>query len=261
MKSKEKINQSQFYSLITGEELSWQAIIYDLIKTEQLDPWDINIVFLSEKFLETINELEDGNFFVSSKVLFACSLLLRLKSEILANSYIQELNDILFGKKEIQQTLDIEKIIINESELPILTPKSPIARAKKITLDQLMSALNKAINTENRRIKRTIKTHQAKKIAELILPKSHFIPLKIRIKKIVDIITTYLSNNQQIEFTQLAKEKQEKQASFLPILHLSNEQKIYLYQKKHFDEIYITKEIHPEDLEKMNSELEKETNP
>ena len=73
---------------------------------------------------------------------------------LVKNGYIQELNDALFGKKDSQKTLDIERFIINENELPILVPKSPMARNKKVTLEQLMSALNKAINTENRRIKR-----------------------------------------------------------------------------------------------------------
>lgn len=258
MDSGEKINESHFYNLITGEELSWQAIIYDLIKTEQLDPWDIDIVVLADKYIETINNLEDEDFFISSKVLLACSLLLRLKSEILANSYIQELNDLLFGKKEVQKTLDFEKIIINENELPLLVPKSPMARHKKVTLEQLMGALNKAINTENRRIKRSIKGYQAQKAAELILPKNQFVPLKTRIKNIFNIISTHLNihENKHINFNYLAKEKEEKLASFLPILHLSNEQKIFLHQPIHFEDIFITKKIHPKELEALNTELE-----
>ena len=258
MSESDKINESQFYSLITGDELSWQAIIYDLIKTEQLDPWDIDLGILSEKYLETIAELEEANFFVSSKVLLACSLLLRLKSEILANSYIQDLNDILFGKKEVQRTLDIERFIINENELPLLVPKSPMARHKKVTLDQLMIALNKAINTENRRIKKTIKTHQAQRAADMVLPRSQFVPLKIRIKKIFTIISGHLSlpANQHISFESLAEEKEEKLASFLPILHLSNEQRIFLHQPIHFEDIFITEDIHPEDKDMIKKELE-----
>lgn len=258
MDKKDEISDSHFYDLITGDELSWQAIIYDLIKTEQLDPWNIDLVILSEKYLGTIRELEDANFIVSSKVLLACSLLLRLKSEILANSYIQELNDILFGKGEVQKTLDIEKYIIDEGELPLLIPKSPMARHKKVTLEELMSALNKAINTENRRIKRTIKTHQAKKAAEMVFPKNKFIPLKIRIKSIFSIINNHLMlpENKHLEFNSLAKEKNEKLASFLPILHLSDEKKIFLYQPIHFEDILITKNIHPKEKESIRNELE-----
>jgi chromatin segregation and condensation protein Rec8/ScpA/Scc1 (kleisin family) len=63
MDKKERINQSQFYDLITGEELSWQGMIYDLIRTEQLDPWDIDIGVLADGYAEKISQLEESNFF------------------------------------------------------------------------------------------------------------------------------------------------------------------------------------------------------
>ena len=135
------INESQIYTLITGEEVSWQSIIHDLIKTEQLDPWNIDLSVLADRYLETVQEMEEENFYVSSKVLLACSLLLRLKTDILADTYIQELNDALFGTKDVQKTLDLEQYIIDEKELPLLVPKSPIARHRKVTLDELISEM------------------------------------------------------------------------------------------------------------------------
>jgi segregation and condensation protein A len=246
MKKEERINQSQFYDLITGEELGWQSIIYDLIKTEQLDPWDIDIGILADRYVEKISQLEEDEFFVSSKVLLACALLLRLKSEILANDYIRELNDSLFGRKEMQVTLDLEHFIIEEGELPILIPKTPMARHKKVTLEQLMGALNHAMNTENRRIKRHIKSSQAERSALVVLPKTTLIPLKVRIKNIFSIVQSHFDiNKEHIGFHELAKDREEKLATFLPVLHLSNQEKVYLHQPVHFEEIYIRNEIHP----------------
>ena len=256
MKKEERINQSQFYNLITGEELSWQAIIYDLIKTEQLNPWDIEIGVLADKYAEKISELEDDDFFVSSKVLLACALLLRLKSEILANSYIQELNDSLFGKKEMQATLDLESFIIEDGELPILIPKTPMARHKKVTLEQLMGALNHAMNTENRRIKRHIKSKQAEKSALVVMPKTTLIPLKVRVKNIFSIVQGHFKvNKEHVGFHELAKDKEEKLATFLPVLHLSNQEKIHLHQPVHFEEIYIRNKIHPKELSELEGVL------
>jgi hypothetical protein len=71
----EKVGQEQIHDLLFEEKLSWQSIIYDLINTEQLNPWDINIAVLSQKYLERVRELEEANFFISSKVLLAASLL------------------------------------------------------------------------------------------------------------------------------------------------------------------------------------------
>jgi chromatin segregation and condensation protein Rec8/ScpA/Scc1 (kleisin family) len=52
--SKNSIKQDQVHDLLFNREIGWQEIIYDLINTEQLDPWDINITVLTEKYLEKI---------------------------------------------------------------------------------------------------------------------------------------------------------------------------------------------------------------
>jgi len=251
MQSGDKINQGQFFDLITGEELSWQSIIYDLIKTEQLDPWDIDLGVLADKYVVIIQQLEEADFFVSSKVLLACSLLLRLKSEILINSYIQDLDNALYGRKE-DKRYELERIEIDENELPTLTPRTPMARHRKVTLKELMGALNKAIDTENRRIKREIKGRQAHKSLLSVMPRGTFIPLKVRVKKVFGIIKNHLGEgNDHMKFSHLAADKEEKLASFLPVLHLSNNGKIYLHQPVHFDEIHMRQDIHPEEAKEL----------
>ncbi len=255
MEKGDRINQEQFFDLISSEELGWQTILYDLIKTEQLDPWDIDLGILADKYVETIQQLEDTDFFISSKILLACSLLLRLKSEILINSYIQDLNDALYGRKE-EKRYELERITIDEDELPILVPRTPMARHKKVTLKELMNALNKAINTENRRIKRDIQGRQAKKSMLTVMPRDNFIPLKIRVKSIFGIIKGHIDNdNSHIKFSHFAQSKEEKLASFVPILHLSDSGKIFLRQQSHFQEIYMTLKIHDDELRELEKEL------
>ena len=252
----EKLNQSQVFNLITGEELSWQAIIYDLIKTEQLDPWNINIGVLANKYIETIEQLEEADFFISSKVLLACSLLLRLKSDILLNKHIQSLDEALYGKQE-NSKYSLERIEIDEDELPLLIPRTPMSRHRKVTLKELMTSLNKAIDTENRRIKREIKTKQAEKSALVVLPKTSRIPLRTRVKEIFERIRQHLKKPEQIhmKYSELAPSKEEKIASLLPILHLSNKEKVYLKQSNHFEEIFMTLEMLEEEARILREEL------
>jgi segregation and condensation protein A len=253
MERSDKINQDQFFNLISSNELSWQSIIYDLIKTEQLDPWDIDLATLAEKYVQTIQALEDADFFISSKILLACSLLLRLKSELLINSYIQDLNDALYGKKD-EKRYEIERIEIDENDLPILSPRTPMARHKKVTLQELLTALDHAINTESRRIRKEIKTRQAQKGMLTVMPSSNFVPLKIRIKSIFNIVKSHLETNDHLKFHHMARSKEEQLASFVPVLHLSNNGKIFLHQQEHFKEIHMALKIHHEE----KSELEKE---
>ncbi|MBS3087166.1 segregation/condensation protein A [Candidatus Pacearchaeota archaeon] len=252
--SGDRINQDQFFNLISSNELSWQAIIYDLIKTEQLDPWDIDLATLAEKYVATIQALEEADFFISSKVLLACSLLLRLKSEILINSYIQDLNDALYGKKDAKR-YELERIEIDENDLPILSPRTPMARHKKVTLQELLKALDHAINTESRRIRKEIKTRQAQKGMLTVMPSSNFVPLKTRIKSIFGIVKAHLDSNDHMKFHHMATSKEEQLASFVPILHLSNNGKIFLRQPEHFKDIHITLKIHAEELKELENEL------
>jgi len=249
-----KINQDQFFNLISSNELSWQTIVYDLIKTEQLDPWDIDLATLAEKYVATIQQLEEADFFISSKILLACSLLLRLKSEILINSYIQDLNDALYGKKD-QKRYELERIEIDENDLPILSPRTPMARHKKVTLQELLKALDQAINTESRRIRKEIHRRQARKSILTVMPKDNFIPLKVRIKSIFGIVKSHLNDNDHMKFHHMAQSKEEQLASFVPILHLSTENKIFLRQPKHFEDIHMTLNIHPEEKTELEQEL------
>jgi len=237
----EKISQEQFYDMLTNKEVSWQAVIYELIQTEQLDPWNIDLALLSQRYLEKIRALEESNFFISSKVLLAASLLLRIKSEILLNRYIRSLDEILFGKKEDKEIKEFEKIEINEDEIPELFPRTPLPRFRQVTLQELMSSLNKAINTEQRRIKRELFSRQAEKLAQINIPKTR-VNVRDRIRQIYAKIQTYFKKKplSKLGFSELTNNnKEEKLIAFLPLLHLDNQQKVWLEQEKHFEEIWI----------------------
>ncbi len=256
-KKEDQISQLQFYDLITGEEVSWQAIIYDLIKTEQLDPWDIDLGILADKYSQVVREMEDANFFVSSKVLLACSLLLRLKSEILINQYIRDLDEALYGRKDTKR-YELERIELDEDELPILVPRTPIPRYKRVTLQELMASLNQAMETENRRIRRDIKVRQANKSALTVMPNKNRIPLKDRIAAVLKRIKQHMKqpSTDHMKFSHLAQTREERLLSFVPILHLSNNEEIYLYQQIHFGEIHMRLNKIEEHIEGLQEEME-----
>src|SRR3989338_6657939 len=163
------VKQEQIHDLLFSREIGWQEIIYDLINTEQLDPWDINITILVDGFLTKVQQIEEADFFVSGKVLLAAALLLRIKVEIILNKYIKSIDEILFGAKE-NKKYSMERITLDE-DIPELVPKSPMPRFKKVTLQELMESLNKAIVTENRRITKEIINRNALRESSMSLPK------------------------------------------------------------------------------------------
>jgi len=259
------VKQEQIHDLLFNREIGWQEIIYDLINTEQLDPWDINLIILTDKYLIKISDNKISDFFVSSKVLLAASLLLRIKSEILLNKYIKSIDEILFGKKE-QSALKISERIELDEEIPSLIPKSPMPRFRKVTLKELIESLNQAIGTENRRIKKEIINRNALIESSFSLPKRKF-NIKDKIREIHGRLFSHFKENndkKKISFTEFVGEsKEEKIISFSPLLHLESQKKVWLEQEGHFEEIYIwLKEIYlkhnPDPFADLKAELEKE---
>lgn len=245
-KSKNKVGQEQIHGLLFGDQLSWQSIILDLINTEQLDPWDIDVSLLTNKYLEKIHDLEEANLFVSSKVLFAASLLIRIKSEILLNHYIPSLDDILFGKKEDKKYTQ-ERIELDE-EIPELVQRTPLPRHRKVTLTELMSALGKAITTENRRIKKVVTAKQQEIETAISIPKAR-LNLKDRLKGVYGKLKEYFTQSEErVPFSELLpngnSKGEEKVGTFVPLLHLDNNHKVFLEQEKHLEEIYVWKKDH-----------------
>jgi segregation and condensation protein A len=239
--AKINVKQEEIHDLLFSREIEWQEIIYDLINTEQLDPWDIDLIILTERYFKRIEEMEGGDFFISSKVLLAASFLLRIKSEILLNKYIKSIDEILFGKKELLKKSSFERIELDD-EIPELIPRSPFPRFKKVTLKELLESLNKAITTENRRINKEIINKNALRESSISLPKRNF-SIKDKIKEITDRLTMHFKsqeNNKKISFTELAGQDREKRIEhFSPLLHIENQKKIWLEQQGHFEEIQI----------------------
>jgi segregation and condensation protein A len=235
---KSTVSQKEVEDLLFNREIGWKEIIYDLINTEQLDPWDIDIGRLAEGFLLRIQQYEETDFFISSKVLLAAALLLRIKSELLLSRYMKSIDSILFGEKEEKKPKEMERIELEE-EIPELVLRSPVPRFRKVTLNELIESLNKAIITENRRIKKAIVDNNALRESGISLPKRKYSIIN-KMKGIHEKIRGYFDSNKEekkVPYTEIVgKEKEERALSFFPVIQLENNGEVWLEQEKHFDE-------------------------
>ena len=72
------------------DQPAWKTILLNLVETEKMDPWNINVVVLCEKYLNKINELEGNNLRVPANAILACAILVKTKSKYLKLSYRRE---------------------------------------------------------------------------------------------------------------------------------------------------------------------------
>ena len=232
-----------FQMLIQKDEITWQSMIYDLIKSEQMNPWDIDISLLTKKYLETIQKLKESNFFISGKVLLAASILLRVKSDKLVNEEIFNFDNKLYQREdefsEIESTgFSDAPGPIRDIELPRLTIRTPMPRKRRITINDLMDALQKALEVNQRRVVRQMQIDNA----DVQIPERK-IDISKLIKELYDRIINFFRSNEKEDLTfnklVLSDKKEDKILTFIPLLHLDNQEKIIMEQDKPFADIRI----------------------
>ncbi len=232
--------QEQLYDmLMKQDEITWQSIIHELIKSEQMDPWDIDISLLSQKYLETIRKLQEMNFFISGKVILACALLLKIKSDKLVAEEIADFDSYLFNRQEIEELEEFieENKRYKDIDIPRLAIKTPQARKRKVGVNDLISALQKALEVSNRKVLRRIQEENFKGPQ---IPEKRY-DITGLIQKLFEKITTLFSKQEKITFSHLveSEKREDKIMTFIPLLHLDFQNKIGLEQKEPFSEIEV----------------------
>ena len=226
-----------FQILYKEDEVTWQSLLYELVKKEGMNPWDINISLLTKKYIDTIKKLKELDFRISGKVLLAAAILLKMKSNRLLNEDISEFDRLITEEEELVEELDLEEQQqYKPGERPILIPRTPQPRKRKVSIFDLVNALEKALEVKQRRVLNSIP------------PMDVNIPERKRditevIREVYSRIKSFFMINSQkkLTFTQLvpSQKKEDKIFTFIPLLHLTNQRKVNLEQKEHFGEIEI----------------------
>ncbi len=232
-----KAQQELINLIFDRDDISWQSMLYELVRTEKMNPWDIDIAILTNRFFELIKTLKEMDFRISGKVLLAAAILLKLKSVYLIKKDIEEFDSLFAEPEEEALFEDDYNAVSAERErykgLP-LPPRLPQLRKRKVSIYELIDALQKAMEVKRRRILRELPP------AEMPVPKKSF-NVTDAIKKLYEKIVSFFRLGRKITFSVLcpSKEKEDKVYTFIPLLHLANQRKIDIEQKEHFGEIEI----------------------
>jgi segregation and condensation protein A len=224
--------------LLKKDELTWQDILYDLVKSERMSPWDVDVSLLSKRYLEIVRAIKETNFFVSGKVILASAILLKIKSNRLLTENIAKFDNRLFDQNEEEEY--IEGLEEEQTQLqPRLTIKTPITRKRKVSIQDLVFALEKALEVDTRR--KTRRENYETITENLEIPQKK-IDLGEKVKEIYGKVVNFFNTKKgDLTFTQLipSDSKEDKVFTFVPLLHLENQNKIIMSQQKSFGQINI----------------------
>ena len=221
-----------------ADEITWQGILYELVKTEQMDPWEIDISLIAQKYLETIRKLKGHDFRVSGNVVLAAAILLKLKSTRLVGEDITELDRLISGANEedADELVEDGPLIPKLDEIPTLIPRTPQPRKRKVSIYDLVKALERALEVKKRRVLNSIPP------TNLSIPKKTF-DITNAIKNVYGRIRAFFTNGVKVvTFNQLlpSESKKDKVHTFIPLLHLAQQEKIEMEQETPFGEVRIS---------------------
>jgi len=121
---------------------TWKDILLELISSNSIDPWNIDLVELADVFIKQVRKMESMDFVIQANVILAASLLLKYKSNYLKFlSYQSEMPEFLPGE-EPEQPVGIE-------DLPQLTLSSRIPPKRQVTLEELIGEMERIIQYDD----------------------------------------------------------------------------------------------------------------
>lgn len=235
--------QDKIFDIIMNEEeITWQTIIFDLVRTEKMDPWDVNVSLLAKMFLDKLKALKEMDFRVGGKVLLAAAIMLRIKSTRLLDEDMGELDRLITSSEQTEEEFydELEHELTNtadDGEFKIV-PRTPQPRKRKVSVYDLVEALNKALEVQHRRPPREIA------ISQIIKAPENVKEMSLIIAGVYEQIRRFYlgKTGKTLTFSQLipSDSKEDKVYTFIPLLHLNHQRRIDLDQTEHFGEIEIT---------------------
>jgi chromatin segregation and condensation protein Rec8/ScpA/Scc1 (kleisin family) len=241
------------------DKLDWKNFLYQLIYSEGLDPWNIDLSVLTQKYLEAMKNLDRVDFEVSGKFLTIAVFLLKTKAENLVDkdlrgidekiAWAQQTDDMDIGidsLEELDSHLDelTQEEFVKKKEKYAIRVRNPIARKRKVNIFDLIKTLEKTFEQSN---KRRANFFARNPDVEYNGPQFEKKPMDLKqiISELYEIIMDEMKNKKgHVTFGHISKGANHKMAileKFIPLLHLHNQDKVELKQESHFSEIQIHK--------------------
>jgi len=231
------MEKNNIMDLVTSE-YSWEQIIYKIIAWEGMNPWDLDLTEFSTSFAKYIDKIKELDFKIPAKYVILAATLLKMKSDHL--HLIDHVNQL---DAQPEEEFEIEGVNGQDAsdfklEINPITVPSTRRPNRKITVNELISSLKKAMVTQDRRTQRIARAKAPIKISRKDISAS--------INNLYDRINSIMKRikNDEVKFSEVVDkwERVNIVDNFIPLLHLDNQKKIRCEQEDMFDEILIKKE-------------------
>jgi segregation and condensation protein A len=208
---------------------TWKDILLELISSNRVDPWNIDLVILSDAFISKVREMEDMDFVIQANVILAASILLKYKSDYLRFlSYQSELDEFPAAEEEPEPI----------GELPKLEMSARIPPRRQITMEELIGEMEKIIKYDD--MAERVRVPRGSIVDTIDLELSEH-DLENDLGKIIDSVKKHTDPEGWSLFSNVVKEYDVRKTVYtlLCLLYLVQQEKLDLKQDKIYGEIFI----------------------
>ncbi len=212
------------------QNATWKELLVSLVDTNALDPWNIDLGKIVEGYVEAVRRMKVLDLHVPANIILAASVLLRIKSEaVVISSWEEPLQDVEADGVHMERILP---------SVPELISNLRLQPHKKITLQELMDALDEAVQIKEDREQLFTASNET---MQFFIDQND---IDQKSDRIFEMVKQNLDKTGMVTFTELSRPFASGQEVlvelFIPLIFLSHNERINIMQEKFFDEIIVS---------------------
>ncbi len=206
------------------EQPAWKTILLNLVESEKMDPWDIDVCELADKYLQKINSLGGTDLRLPANAILASAILLKTKARFLRLSSLDE----------EEQQKEVEKFI--EEFIPELQNPRRLKEGR-VTLDSLVDVIERMVESSKKRKDPAYRGEELR--FDIPFPDEN---IEEKIELIYEKVKALADSQGLVLFSKLLDQRNPNEMvnTFIPLLFLAGNDKISLLQEEFFGEIFIS---------------------
>jgi len=232
-------------------------ILVEMAKNGKIDPWNIDISDVTDKYLQKLVEIKANNLKFTGRTLFFAAVLLRLKSDVLEGISIEEPQDFQDDNffEDMDSLIDEDYEPINRNNVisldDVLERRTSIRlhRERILTLDDLIKQLQfyekidkrLALQNKNSRAQRRARSYE-KFTPEDIISMAHDEYIEDSVKALQVVLERIFLTDKRASFADFKETGMDKVSIYIALLFLSASTDIDLVQDEFYSDIYVVSE-------------------
>lgn len=237
------------------------GILVSMVKEHKLDPWNIDIIDITDKYLAHCCEMKADNLRITGRTYLFASVLLNMKSKILDGVNVLQFQD----DTDDEPTYDPDGFIAEYSDEDedyysqtsnvqsiddVLQRRTSVRlnRNRVVTLRDLIRQLqfyekldrNQSVKNAHERAKQRV-TSLKRFTPDDIINLAHEEYIEECVLKLKDNLAQIFENNDKVELNELTLLGMDKISAYISLLFLTADTDYELYQEKFYSDLYVVK--------------------